>query len=404
MLFWIVAIAAAVIATVWILYPLLRPKASAATRSAYDVQIYKDQLKEVETDLARGTLTEEEAKASRTEVSRRLLAADAAQAAEHASGNAPKNASRILAAVVATAVLGGSVILYFDLGVPGLPDLPLQQRLADRPTQEEAEKAAVQASGAVDNLPEINQPDPRHVELVAQLQEVLKDRPDDLLGHRMLADNLAQLGRYIDARKAQSDVMRILGEDATADDWSAYAEIMIVAADYYVSPEAENALTMAINLDKTNPRARYYAGIAMLQREQPERTYQIWNDLLEEGPADAPWIPIIENQIDAVAAAAGINRPAATRGPSAADIQAAGDMTEEERNSFIRSMVARLSERLASQGGTADEWAQPITALGNLGETDKAAAIWGEAQTTFAEDPAGLKTVTEAARGVGIAD
>ncbi len=404
MLFWIIAFSIALVAMAWVVFPLLRQKTSATTRSAYDIQIYKDQLKEVETDLARGTLTEEEAKASRIEVSRRLLAADAALAAEHASGNAPKNASRILAALVVLVGIGGAAVLYADLGVPGLRDQPLQQRLAERPTQEEAETAALQASGAVDNLPEINQPDPRHVELVAQLEEVLKDRPDDVFGYRMLADNLAQLGRFVDARKAQSTVMRILGDDATADDWSAYAEIMIVAADYYVSPEAENALTKALNLDKTDPRARYYAGIAMLQRGQPERTYQIWNDLLQEGPADAPWMPIIESQIAAVAAEAGIAPAAMTRGPTAADVQAAGEMTEEERNSFIQSMVQRLSDRLANEGGSAQEWAQLITALGNLGETDRAAAIWQEAQGTFAEDAAGLAIVTEAARGVGLVD
>ncbi len=408
MLFWIVAIVIAVLAMVWILYPLLRPKTGTATRSEYDIRVYKDQLKEVETDLERGTVTEADAKASRTEVSRRLLAAAETQSHEKISGNAPKGATRFLAFVVLLFGLGGSVALYFDIGVPGLPDLPLQQRLNDRPTQTEAETVAKRAQAADKSLPALQTPDPRYVELVNKLRNVLKDRPDDLVGHRMLADNLAQLGQYIEARKAQDEVMRILGDKATANDYATWAEIMIVAADYYVSPTAETALAKALQLDSENARARYYAGIVMLQRGEPARTYDIWNQLLKDGPADAPWINVIKSQIDAVAAQAGITpvspRPSTTLGPTASDVQAAGQMTPEERMNFIRDRVKSLSDRLASQGGSADEWAQLIKSLGVLGETDKATAVWKEAQGVFANDAAGLDTVTQAAKTAGVAN
>ena len=392
MLFWISAVGITVLALAAMLWPLLRPKAQTATRSSYDVQIYKDQLKEVEADLARGTLSEPEANASRTEVSRRLLAAADIEATERVSGNAPATASRLLAAVVAVAVLAGGYGIYQRIGVQGMPDFPLAERASMRPTQAEAEQVYAQEDIG---MPDLQQPDPKHLQLVEQLKEVLADRPDDLVGHRMLADNLAQLGKYAEAREVQDSVMRILGDDATAEDYSSHAEIMIVAANWYVSPEAESALAHAFQIDPNDPRARYYAGILMIQRQDYAQTYALWSDLLAEGPADAPWIPVIESQIDAVAAEAGIDRLA---GPTADQVNAASDMTDEDRNEMIRGMVEQLSERLATEGGPVEEWARLIRAYGVLGETAKASDIWNEAKAVFADTPEAIAELLEAAR------
>lgn len=394
MTFWIFAGSLTILTLAAMLWPLLRPKKQTAMRSSYDVQIYKDQLKEVEADLARGTLSEAEAKASRTEVSRRLLAAADAEAHESSSGNAPKGASRALAIMVSLAVLAGGFLVYQQLGVQGMPDFPLEDRVSSRPSQEVAEKAAAQDAAG---LPDIVQIDPKHLELVQQLQDVLKDRPDDLRGNQMLADNLAQLGKYAEARVAQDNVMRILADEATAADYAAHAEIMIVAANWYVSPAAEEALVKAFDIDPSNPLARYYAGILMIQRQDYALAYSLWNGLLQEGPADAPWIAVIESQIEAVATEAGIT-PSTLAGPSADQVNAAGDMTAEERNDMVSGMVAQLSERLANEGGSAEEWARLIRAYGVLGETAKASEVWNEAQVVFADNPDAITTLLEAAR------
>ena len=395
MTFWIVAGGISILALAAMLWPLLRPKAPTVSRSSYDMQIYKDQLKEVDTDLARGTLSEVEAKASRTEISRRLLTAADKEAEETASGNAPVAASRVLSVLIVIAVLTGGVGLYQRLGVQGMPDFPLADRIAQRISQVEAEQASLQDSGA---FPDLQQADPKHLNLVEQLQEVLADRPDDLVGHRMLADNLAQLGQYIEARVAQDNVMRILGDEATASDYSSHAEIMIVAANWYVSPAAESALAHAFQIDPSDQRARYYAGILMMQRQDYGQTYTLWAGLLEEGPADAPWIAIIEDQIAAIAAEAGIAPGSRLAGPSSAQITAASDMTEEDRNDMIRSMVGQLSERLGDEGGSAAEWARLIRAYGVLGETANASDAWSRAKAAFADSPADIQILLEAAR------
>lgn len=394
--FWALAGVIGLLALTPMVWPLLKPRKITAVRSSYDVQVYKDQLKEVEADLARGVLSEPEAKASRTEVSRRLLAAADAEARETTNANAPQNLSRILAVIVAAVVIGGGVTLYRDMGVPGLRDLPLEVRASLRPSQEEAEKAVAQDG---DNLPDVAPADPKHLELITQLQDVLKDRPNDLVGHQMLADNLAQLGQYPEARVAQETVMRILGDEAKASDFASLAEILIIAANYYVSPTAEGALATALDLDPTQQRARYYAGILMLQRQDYTTAYNLWAQLLAEGPADAPWIPIIQGEIEQIAIEAGIDMRA---GPTANDMAAASELTAEERDDLVRSMVGRLSERLADEGGSAQEWAQLIGAYGVLGETGNASAIWNEAQEVFADDPAALQLLLDAARNAEV--
>jgi cytochrome c-type biogenesis protein CcmH len=65
-------------------------------------------------------------------------------------------------------------------------------------------------------------------------------------------------------------------------------------------------------------------------------------------------------------------------------------------------MVDGLSERLATQGGTAAEWAQLIGALGVLGETERAQAIFDEALSTFAGDEAALERIRAAAAQAGL--
>jgi cytochrome c-type biogenesis protein CcmH len=106
---------------------------------------------------------------------------------------------------------------------------------------------------------------------------------------------------------------------------------------------------------------------------------------------------VIESQIEAVAAEAGITL-STLAGPSADQVNAAGGMSEEERNDMVRGMVAQLSERLATEGGTAEEWARLIRAYGVLGETGKASEIWNEAKEVFANSPEDIAALLEAAR------
>ena len=77
-------------------------------------------------------------------------------------------------------------------------------------------------------------------------------------------------------------------------------------------------------------------------------------------------------------------------------MEAAGQMSAEDRAAMIEGMVGNLSARLANEGGTVEEYAQLITALGVLGRLDEARTILAEARANFAGQD-GAATVLDTA-------
>ena len=93
----------ALIVVLCVLVPLLRRHDAPRSRAEHDIEIYRDQLAEVERDHARGLVTERQLEASRAEIGRRLLAADAARRDATQGRGAPH--ARAILAVVLAAVL-----------------------------------------------------------------------------------------------------------------------------------------------------------------------------------------------------------------------------------------------------------------------------------------------------------
>ena len=119
--FWAVA-AALALGVAMVLVAAMRRAPRAGTRTAdADLAVYKDQLAEVERDLARGTIGPEETARLRAEVGKRVIEADRARAA----GEAPSGASRtgVLAAIIVGLILPGGLAIYWWIGEPGYPCL-----------------------------------------------------------------------------------------------------------------------------------------------------------------------------------------------------------------------------------------------------------------------------------------
>lgn len=400
-MFWIVTAMLCALVIALMARAILHARASEGSEAEYDLQIYRDQLAEVERDLARRIITDEEADQLRTEVSRRILDADRKREAD----NAPKSTGRAmgpLIAVVAALTIGVSYWTYMTLGAPGYGDLPIQARLdvaeeirANRPSQEDAEEQA-----QVDPFPTEGR-DPQYLRLVEQLRVAVSERPGDIRGLRLLASTEASLGNFADAHRAQAQLIQALGENAEAEDYANLADMLILAAGGYVSPTAERVLNEALNRDPKNGAARYYSGLLYAQTGRQDLAFRIWERLLEESPQDAVWVPPIRAQIEEMAMRAGVNYElppqAPVRGPSAEDIANAQDMSPEDRQAMIEGMVQGLSDRLANEGGTAQEWGQLIRALGALGNSDGAKAIYAEAQIVFQNDRSALSTIRQAA-------
>ncbi|MCB1334040.1 MAG: c-type cytochrome biogenesis protein CcmI [Roseivivax sp.] len=407
-LFWIVTAALSLAVALLLARALLRGRRDTGPAQAFDIQVYRDQLKDVERDLARGVIEAGDAERVRTEISRRILAADSAMRAQGGEAPARRGPGLWTAVVSGLVMIAGSFGLYWFLGAPGYGDLSLKDRIAmaaerrqSRPSQAEAE-ASVPAAKAADAPAE-------YTALVERLRSAVANRPDDLQGHMLLARAETALGNYAAAYKAQERILAIKGDAATAQDYADLAGALVIAAGGYVSPEAERALDAALSRDAQNGTARYYGGLMMAQIGRPDVAFSLWRALLTEGPADAPWMGPIREQIEELAWRAGEHRfqlppEQALPGPSQADMANAAEMSDEDRQAMIRGMVDRLSDRLASEGGTPEEWARLIGALGVLGDTDRAKTIWAEAQTVFAGKDDALATIRAAAEQAGVAE
>lgn len=404
MLFWLITAVLTVLVITALARALVRNADADRPPAAYDLDVYRDQLKEVERDLARGVVSQADAERARTEVSRRILAADAAlQKHEQSSG---ETGGAVLAGVTAAVVIAGAYGMYLQLGAPGYGDLALKDRIeaaqilrTQRPDQAAAEAGLPARQGTQGE-------DPDFIALVQRLREAVAARPDDVQGWELLSQSEARLGNFANAHAAKAQALEAKGGEAGAQDFSEYADLLILAAGGYVSPQAEQMLERTLALDPADGPARYYYGVMMSQTGRPDTALRVWDQLLREGPADAPWIVPIEAQIDEMAMRAGVNyaRPATGtgRGPSTADIEAAGEMSPTERMDMIQGMVTGLSDRLATDGGPVEDWAQLISALGVLGQLDQAAAIFANAQDVFGSDPSAMDALNRAADRIGL--
>ena len=363
-----------------------------------DLKVYRDQLAEVDRDLARGTLTEEEGQRLRVEVSRRLLEADrslASQAAPTARG------SLIWAGVLVIAVLGGALWVYDRMGAPGYADLPLASRLAaadqalqSRPSQAET-LAILPAASPID-------PGAEFTALMDKLRAAVTQRPDDAMGLELLARNESSLGNYQAAYEAQTKLLALLDQSASPDQHLFAAQILIAQAQGYVSPEAEAHLIDVLRRAPENGMARYLTGLMFAQNGRPDRAFELWQPLILEGPEDAPWVEAASADIETAAALAGIPfEMPEIPGPSAEDMAAAGDMTAEDQQAMIEGMVGQLEARLLAEGGSVEEWLRLINALQVLNQTERGTAALRAAEAALAADPAGLQSVRDAATAAG---
>jgi cytochrome c-type biogenesis protein CcmH len=390
--FWAAALGLAGSVALVLVAALRRSGGTGSLDRSADLAIYKDQLAEIERDLARGTIGAGEAERLRVEVGRRLLDADR-QEARPAKAEGHGLSGFAMAAVLA-AVVPGAAAVYWGLGAPGYPDMPLGPRLAG------LDAAIAERPGQTDELRRLGKPrDPaRDTALQAELAAVTD--PD-----RLRADFRGQFGAgdYLAAFRAQERLLDLVADQATAADHANLALSLVAEAEGYVSPEAEAALRETLTLDMSNELARYLVGEMFLQGGRFDQAFRFWRPLVEDGTAEAPWVASIRERIGMVAELAGIRYDAPTAtGPSAEDMETAADLSPEDRQAMIEGMVAQLSDRLATDGGSVEEWERLIRSLAVLERLPEAQTIYDEAKVKFEGRPAELSFLRMAAVESGL--
>ncbi|WP_025029953.1 c-type cytochrome biogenesis protein CcmI [Nitratireductor aquibiodomus] len=328
MLFWILAAFLTFVAA----FAVLRPFAMRSTMSedarAHDIEVYRDQLEEVERDAERGLIGQQEAEQARAEIGRRILRISEAVGGqkEHL---ASQRVTRLTAAIAVLAVPLVSWGLYVFTGSPEMPAQPLHARMAEEP-----------AEAPID-------------ELVARAETHLADNPDDVRGWQVLAPVYMRLGRFGDAQTALRNIMRLSGD--TADMKAALGEAIVGSAQGMVTAEAETVFQEVLVLDPREPKARFFLGLARAQDGATDDARSLWREMLDDLPEVSPWRSAVEQ---AMARSGGAAESGA--GPSEDEVAAASDLSGADRQQMIEGMVAGLDEKLRENPTDLDGWRRLI--------------------------------------------
>jgi cytochrome c-type biogenesis protein CcmH len=354
--------AAAIFAVLW---PLSRgvPPHSDGSEAA----VYKDQLTEIDRDVAAGLIGSSEAAAARVEISRRLLAAvDNTRDPPVASNIRLRRTAAIIALVGLPIV---AISLYLPLGSPRLGDFPLAERTR-----------VPDATQPLDNL-------------VAQVEAHLEKNPTDGRGWDVLAPVLAKLGRYDDAVRAYRNSITYNGDSAArrAD----LGEALTAAAGGIVTSEAKAEFERAVALNADEAKAGYFLGVAAEQDGRTADASSIWRAMLAKAPPEAPWRPLVQ---------AALARIGGSGAPVLSDdtMAAAKDMNETDRGAMIRGMVERLAARLKQNGDDVEGWLRLVRAYMVMGDRDKAISALTDARQAVANDAERLRQLNEGLKNLGL--
>lgn len=365
MMFWLALAVLTLCLVAWIAWPLFRPRGDDLARAEYDVAVYYDQLQEVDRDRTRGLIDDSQADAARGEIERRLLAAGRAA---DLTGKPRVRRHVTLAAALVVLVPLASVPLYLNLGNPGLPAQPFATREAPPENTNEVAEAVRERLAEAEAQTRATPDDPRSWLDLGRLRLVAND----------VEGAETALARARSLAPSRSEIA------------SAHGEALARLADGQVTPAARAAFVAALEGDAGDPRARYFLALGDYQSGREQDALDAWSALAKGAPANTPWLPTVLARITETATDLG-HDPAdwlpVQRGPTGADIAAAQDMTEDERQEMIRSMVDGLAARLQDEPDDLAGWRMLARSWEMLGDPAAAAKAYARAIALDPEHP-----------------
>jgi cytochrome c-type biogenesis protein CcmH len=259
-------------ALAFVLPPLLRHSHGRAqmSRSAVNVNVYRDHLRELENDLAAGTLSQDRYDEARREIERQLL--EDTGDAEAAPASAPRR-GRLTAAIVGAAVPIVAIGLYFGVGNP---DGLVAERVAGAGEPHGITQQQVEA-------------------MVEKLAARMRANPSDPEGWKILARSYAALGRFKEASEAYANAVARVADDAQllAD----YADALGMAQGRTLEGEPEKLIARALAIDPANTKALALAGTAAFNRKDYARAIEYWQRMLAVLPPDSEATQAVRSNI-----------------------------------------------------------------------------------------------------------
>lgn len=272
-LFWLIVSLLAAGALLFLLPPLLKRKRreTEVSRDATNVAVYRDQLRELEADVAAGALSRESYEEARREIERRLLEDVSGAGAETpATGGTGRNAAVVIGAALPIIAFA----LYLTVGnfqamLPG--SAADGEQKAHGVTQDQVR------------------------ELVARLAARLQQNPENVEGWIMLARSYSALGQFEQSARAYANAVARAGSDAQllAD----YADALAMAQGKRLQGEPERIVQRALAVDPENMKALALAGTAAFERRDYAGAVDYWERMLQIAPPESEFAQSVRASI-----------------------------------------------------------------------------------------------------------
>jgi cytochrome c-type biogenesis protein CcmH len=352
-LFWFSLVVALVAAAWWVLRAGARGGKLESDRA--DLQVYQDQIVEIERDLVQGRISEEAAQSGKLEIGRRLV-----QARDRYLAEGPR-LGKLALSLVAAAIAFGSAGLYLIYGSPQKMDQPFVHREAEL------------LSRPPDTLSED--------EIMLLLQEQAKKAPEDPTPHALMAQVLGSAGRDQDALRAFQAAMR---RDPTNADFIAEAGAVLMRLNKgVVGADAKSAFEEALQLEPNSAPARFYLGLADWQEGRKTEALMAWRTAYSANSKDS------QGQSQLVARVAEVlsqvdQGPGEDGGEPMAPIANAGP---DAQKAFIETMIAKRFNRLAENPSDPALRLSAARVLLVTGKLNEARGLLLAGQKQHASDP-----------------
>jgi cytochrome c-type biogenesis protein CcmH len=416
-------------ALILVVAPFLRTYDKRRAAFAGEVEVFRDQLNEVEREAADGVIDVDQIETARLEIKRRLLGA--ARANETRVAWLSPGERNLAVVAVAAIVALGSLGIYAVKGSPALSASPTAGRAATTTASDASGRLAINARLPADNARDQSRAAAELATadvMIALLVDRLRQRPDDADGWRMLGWSYFKIERFAEAAAAYGKAVELRPKIASL--MASWGEARARAANGLVTAETEMIFDAALKLDGKDPRARFFKGLVKEQAGDKAAALDAWVALLNDAPADADWIPDLKQRIAEMAfdiygdiggknrqpdlAALGStpnllqephgSRPtsSAQEGASAEAIRNTETMAAADRVAMIRGMVDGLADRLQQSPRDLEGWIELIRSRTVLREMDAALQALDRALKVFADSPQSQRRITAAAHDLGL--
>lgn len=287
--FWILATLMTIAALAFVLVPLLRAPARAApSRVAANLDVLRSQRREIEADIANGTLPADAREEALSELVGRAGSDLEAPAPTPAQPQARKPWT--VAAIAALAVPLVAFGTYLAVGNPRA-----------------SEGVAVAAA------PQPHDPtDAQIIGMVDNLAKKVRERPADAQGWALLARSTAAIGRFAQSAEAYEQLAKLVPGDAQV--LADYADSLGMAQGRSLRGRPYELSREALRIDPKNRKALALSGTAAADAGDFPAAIGYWQRLAAELPPESPDHAQVQNilaEMRGRASAAGKAVPAA---------------------------------------------------------------------------------------------